>query len=273
MSEYFLKKPTLFWSLMVAIIIGGIYSFNNMPKLEDPEISIKQAKVILVYPGATAHDVELEVTSVMEEALRAMPNIRNISSESSDGMAIITTELELTVEEKDVQQYWDLLRRKVNDAASSLPSGCRQPMVVDDVSDVYGMFFALSGKGYSNVELNKYAEYIRRNLLSVKGVKRVTISGNRQECIDVTLPKEYLSRNGVTATQIMSAIDAGNKDISAGKYDENDRMLQLRVSDKIKSEDDISNLVIKTTSGERVRLGDFAKIERIYRPTDWRFLG
>lgn len=264
MSEYFLKKPTLFWSLMVAIIIGGIYSFNNMPKLEDPEISIKQAKVILVYPGATAHDVELEVTSVMEEALRAMPNIRNISSESSDGMAIITTELELTVEEKDVQQYWDLLRRKVNDAASSLPSGCRQPMVVDDVSDVYGMFFALSGKGYSNVELNKYAEYIRRNLLSVKGVKRVTISGNRQECIDVTLPKEYLSRNGVTATQIMSAIDAGNKDISAGKYDENDRMLQLRVSDKIKSEDDISNLVIKTTSGERVRLGDFAKIERGY---------
>ena len=70
LSTYFIKRPTLFWSLMVAIILGGIYSYSKMPKLEDPEISIKQANVVVLYPGASAHQVELEAVSILEEALR-----------------------------------------------------------------------------------------------------------------------------------------------------------------------------------------------------------
>lgn len=86
LSKYFIKRPTLFWSLMVAIILGGIYSYSKMPKLEDPEISIKQANVVVLYPGASAHEVELEAVSVLEEALRSMPEVNYISSESSNGM-------------------------------------------------------------------------------------------------------------------------------------------------------------------------------------------
>ena len=75
LSKYFIKRPTLFWSLMVAIILGGIYSYSKMPKLEDPEISIKQANVVILYPGASAHEVELEAVAVLEEALRSMPAV------------------------------------------------------------------------------------------------------------------------------------------------------------------------------------------------------
>lgn len=263
-SEYFIHKPTLFWSLMVAIMLGGIYSYQQMPKLEDPEISIKQANVVIPFPGATAHEVELEATSVIEEALRAMPEVRSIESESTDGMGMVKVEMQMTVEESQIQQYWDLLRRKVNDVAASLPSGCRTPIVVDDVSDVYGMFYALSGDGYSNAELTRYAEYLRRNLLGVSGVKRITLYGNRPECINIFLSKDYLSRNGMTAMQIMTAIDGGNTNVSAGKYEESSNMLQLRIDQKIRNEQDVADLIIKTAGGEQVRLGDMARVERGY---------
>ena len=249
---------------MVAIVLGGIYAYQKMPKLEDPEISIKQAKVAIPYPGASAHEVELEATSVIEEALRSMPEVRSITSESSNGMGMITLEMQITVEESKIQQYWDLLRRKVTDASVNLPAGCRTPIVFDDVSDVYGMFFALSADGYTNAEMTRYAEYLRRNLLGVTGVKRVTLFGTRQECINITLPKENLARNGITTTQIMSAIDGGNKSVNAGKYETGTDMVQLRISDKIKNETDIENLLIKTTGGEQVRLADIAQIERGY---------
>ena len=120
LSKYFIKRPTLFWSLMVAIILGGIYSYSKMPKLEDPEISIKQANVVVLYPGASAHEVELEAVSVLEEALRSMPEVNYISSESSNGMGLVTVEMKMTVPESQVQQYWDLLRRKVNDVSAML---------------------------------------------------------------------------------------------------------------------------------------------------------
>lgn len=263
-SEYFIHKPTLFWSLMAAIILGGIYAYQQMPKLEDPEISIKQANVIIPYPGATAHEVELEATAVIEEALRAMPEVRSIESESTDGMGMVKVEMQMTVEESQIQQYWDLLRRKTNDVAANLPAGCHTPIVIDDVSDVYGMFYALTGDGYTNAELTRYAEYLRRNLLGVNGVKRITLYGNRPECINIYLSKDYLSRNGMTAMQIMSAINGGNSNVSAGKYEESNNMIQLRVDQKIKDEQDVADLIIQTAGGELVRLGDMARVERSY---------
>ena len=105
LSKYFIKRPTLFWSLIVAIILGGIYSYSKMPKLEDPEISIKQANVVVLYPGASAHEVELEAVSVLEEALRSMPEVNYISSESSNGMGLVTVEMKMTVPESQIQQY------------------------------------------------------------------------------------------------------------------------------------------------------------------------
>ncbi len=264
LSKYFIKRPTLFWSLMVAIILGGIYSYSKMPKLEDPEISIKQANVVVLYPGASAHEVELEAVAVLEEALRSMPEVNYISSESSNGMGLVTVEMKMTVPESQVQQYWDLLRRKVNDVSAMLPSGCSTPMVIDDVSDVYGMFYALKAEGYDNREMTTYAEYLRRNLLGVNGVKRVTLFGSRDECINITLPKENLARNGMTATQIMTGIDAAHKTVEAGKYEAGNNRIQLRVSEQLKDEKDIENLLIKTMTGEQIRLGDIAQVERGY---------
>ena len=121
LTEFFVKRPTLFWSLMIGILIAGILSFLQMPKLEDPAVSVKQAMVIVPYPGASAHEVELKVAQTLEEELRALPNVKKIKSECQNGMATFTVEFQMTVLQKDLEQHFDLLRRKVNDSHSKLP--------------------------------------------------------------------------------------------------------------------------------------------------------
>ena len=166
-TEFFMKRPTLFWSLMAGILLAGVLSFIYMPKLEDPAVPVKQAMVIVPYPGASAHEVELNVAQLMEDELRALPDVKKIKSDCQSGMAMITVEFKMTVLTEDLEQHFDLLRRKVGDISAKLPAGCYDPVVLDDMMDVYGIFYSLSGDGYDYPELMKYAKYLRRELLAV----------------------------------------------------------------------------------------------------------
>lgn len=259
-----MKRPTLFWSLMTFILIAGVLAFLQMPKLEDPAVSVKQAMVIVPYPGATAHEVELKVAQTMEDELRALPNVKKIKSECQNGMATITVEFQMTVLQKDLEQHFDLLRRKVNDSRSRLPQDCYDPIVIDDMMDVYGIFYAFTGEGYSYPELYKYAKLIRRELLGVKGVKRILITGNRDEVIQITLSKEKIARNGIIPTQIMMSLQNAGKTVNAGSYQNDSDRLPLHVSSAVTDEKDIRNLLIRTPQGKTIRLGDIAQIERTY---------
>lgn len=259
-----MKRPTLFWSLMTFILIAGVLAFLQMPKLEDPAVSVKQAMVIVPYPGATAHEVELKVAQTMEDELRTLPNVKKIKSECQNGMATITVEFQMTVLQKDLEQHFDLLRRKVNDSRSKLPQDCYDPIVIDDMMDVYGIFYAFTGEGYSYPELYKYAKLIRRELLGVKGVKRILITGNRDEVIQITLSKEKIARNGIIPTQIMMSLQNAGKTVNAGSYQNESDRLPLHVSSAVTDEKDIRNLLIRTPQGKTIRLGDIAQIERTY---------
>lgn len=259
-----MQRPVLFWSLMAAILVAGVLSFVQMPKLEDPAVSAKQAMVVVPWPGASAHEIELEVAQLMEDELRALPDVNKVKTECRNGSAMFTVEFRMTVPEKELEQYFDLLRRKVNDAAARLPQGCYSPIVVDDMMDVYGIFYALTADGYDYPEMYKYAKYIRRELLSVKGVKRINIIGNRDEVINIILSKEQITRNGIVPTQIMSALQTAGKKVNAGKYRSGDENIALYVGSSVESEEDIRNMLIQTLDGKRIRLGDIARVERTY---------
>lgn len=263
-TKFFIERPTLFWSLMVGIIIAGVLAFIEMPKLEDPAVATKQAMVVAMYPGASAHDVELEVAQLLEDELRNLPDVKKVKSECQPGMAMITVEFKMTVLLSELEQHFDLLRRKVNDVAGRLPQGCYAPMVIDDMMDVYGIFYSFSGDGYDYPELYKYAKKLRRELLGVNGVKRVNIVGNRDEVINIILPKEKLSRNGIIPTQVMMSLQNADKKVAAGDYNSGSDRLQLRVADCVEDEKDIANLLISTFDGKQIRLGDVATIKRAY---------
>lgn len=262
LTEAFIKNPGLFWSLMIGIIVAGIYAYFNVPKLEDPAVCGKQAQVIIVYPGASAHQVELKAAQVVEDGLRTLPDVHEMRTECYNGMAMITVEFEMTVLNKDLEQHFDLLRRKTSEAR--LPQGCYAPIVVDDMMDTYGIFYGLKSDGYSYPEMERYAKMLRREILSVKGVKRVNIVGQRDEVINISLSKEKLSRNGLIPTQIMMALQNVGKEVNAGKYRSGGDLLQLRVGGRMDNEHDISNMMLKTADGKLFRLGDVADVHRTY---------
>ncbi|MBO6117875.1 MAG: efflux RND transporter permease subunit [Bacteroidales bacterium] len=263
-TKFFMNRTVLFWSLMIGILIAGVLAFVQMPKLEDPEVTIKQAMVVVPYPGATTHEAELKVAIPMEDALRTLPKVTKIKSECQNDMVMITVEFDMAVPLDEIEQYFDLLRRKVNDVKTILPQECYDPVVLDDMMDVYGIFYALTGEGYDYTELEQYAKYIRRELLTVKGVKRVTIAGTRSEVIDIIIPKDKIASNGIIPTQIMMCLNSAGKVVNAGNLQIGDTRLKLIVSDAVKNEEDIRNLKINTTDGSVIRLGDIAKVKRTY---------
>ena len=259
-----MRRPTLFWSLAVFVILAGVLSFIQMPKLEDPAVAVKQAMVVVPYPGAGAHQVELEVAQLMEDELRNLPDVKKIKSESKNGMAMLTVEFQMTVLLEDLEQHFDLLRRKVDDLKPRLPQGCYDPVVVDDMMDVYGIFYAFTGDGYSYPELYQYARLLRRELMNVKGVKRINIVGNRDEVINIVLSKDKIARNGVLPTQIMMALQNAGKTVNSGDYQTGGDRLHIRVGEAVKDEEDIRRLLIGTFDGKQVRLGDVAQVERAF---------
>lgn len=264
LTAYFMHRPVLFWSFMAAIIVAGVLSFVQMPKLEDPAVSAKQAMVVVACPGASAYDMEQNVALLMEDALRALPNVNKVKTECQNGMALFTVEFQMTVLNRDLEQHFDLLRRKVYDVSARLPQGCYDPVVVDDMMDVYGIFYAFTADGYTYPEMYRYARYLQRELQQVKGVKRINVVGNRDEVIRIVLSKEQVARNGIIPTQIMSVLQSVGTTVNAGKSQRGDERIALYVNDAVRNEDDIRNLMLQTTDGKSVRLGDVARVERTY---------
>jgi multidrug efflux pump subunit AcrB len=262
--KFFLERRTLFWSLMAGIIVMGILSYRSMPKLEDPAVAIKQASVIVMYPGADAHRVELDVAQVMEDNLRTLPDVKKIKTECIDGRATFNVEFLRETPMTEIEQHFDMLRRKVNDTKPKLPQGCMDPVVIDDMMDVYGIFYAFTGDGYEYSELEKYAKLIRRELLTVKGVKRINIGGTRSEMIDIEFSAEALARNGLMPTMIAQALQSSTKCIDAGKIEQGEDRLSVDVTEGAATVDEIRNILIDTPEGKKVRLGELAKVSRVY---------
>ena len=136
LTEYALNNRALVKFFIAVLVIGGIFAFQAMSKLEDPEIKVKQAMIVTVYPGASAHQVELEVTDVLEKSIRSMGSIDHVESKSMADLSMITVELESTIAGDEIEQKWDILRRKVADVQGKLPDGVSPSVVMDDFGDV-----------------------------------------------------------------------------------------------------------------------------------------
>ena len=264
LTAFFMQRPRIFWSLVVAILVAGVLAYVQMPKLEDPAVSAKQAMVVVAWPGASAHQMELEVAQLVEEELRALPHVKKVRTECQNGTAVFTVEFLMTVLNRDLEQHFDLLRRKANDLTPRLPQGCYAPVVIDDMMDVYGVFYALTGEGYDYGELYRYAKFLRRELLDVKGVKRVTLAGQRDEVVNIVLSREQLARNGVVPAQIISALQAAGKVVNAGRVQTGSGRIAVYVDSAVKDEAGLRDFLIQTMDGRTLRLGDIARIERAY---------
>ena len=267
-SKWAFQNRNLVYFLVAVLLLGGVYSCYEMSKLEDPEVKVKLAMVVTTYPGASAHQVELEVTDVLEKKIRTMGNIDNVESYSYNDLSIIQIELLSTVKDEDVEQCWDMLRRKVSDACALLPPGASTPMVKDDFGNVYGMFYALTGDGLTGRELSDYAELIKREVSDLEGVDRVELYGTRPECINISLLQDRMANLGVKPAEVLATLNGQNKTTYTGYYENGDNRIRVTVNDKFKTVDDIGNMLIQGHDDDQLRLRDIARIEKSYeKPT------
>lgn len=263
-SKWAFKNRNLIYFLVAVLILGGGYSCYEMSKLEDPEVKVKLAMVVTTYPGASAHQVELEVTDVLEKSIRNMGNIDNVESYSYNDLSIIQIELTTITQDDEVEQCWDMLRRKVNDARSLLPEGAGEPAVKDDFGNVYGMFYALTGDGLSDRELADYAELIKREISETKGVDRVELYGKRHECINISLLQDRMANLGIKPAEVLATLNGQNKTTYSGYYKNGDNRIRVTVSDKFKTVEDIGNMIIQGHDDDQLRMRDIAQIEKGY---------
>ncbi|MDR1416759.1 MAG: efflux RND transporter permease subunit [Prevotellaceae bacterium] len=263
-GKWALSNRKLVNFLMIALVVGGVFSFYSMNKLEDPEIKVKLAMIVTTYPGASAHQVELEVTDMLEKSIRSMKEVESVTSRSMNDVSIITVNLSTLVKNENVEQHWDILRRKVGDVADKLPEGAGKPVVMDDFGDVYGIFYALTSDGFPDDELGRYAELIKREVQSVDGVAQVNIYGQRDKCIDIELYEDRMATLGVHPAEALLTLGGQNKTVYSGYYESGGKRLRISVNDKYKTVGDIENLLLQGHENDQLRLRDIARVTESY---------
>ena len=263
MTEYALKNKVVIYFILLLVLVGGTVSYFHMGKLEDAVFTIKTALVVTVYPGASPHEVEQEVTEVIERAVMEMDNIKEIYSTSSAGYSVVQVDIDQALANEDMPQQWDILRKKVQDVLSTLPQGAKTPMVIDDFGDVYGMFYAVTADGFSRQELHDYAEYLKRELLTVDQVGKITLFGDRTECVDIKIDDAKISELGINPGLIIQSLHAQTDIAPAGKIELAGKYVRVSGNMASQSIDELEKTIIRIGS-EQFYLGDIAKIEKSF---------
>ena len=177
-----IKNRVVTLVLTAVLLLAGASSYENMSRLEDPEFTIKDALVMTPYPGASAQEVEQQVSDYLEIAVQQLGQLDEVLSKSDRGLSTLTVSIKDNYDKETLPQVWDELRRKIGDAADSLPDGVGQPIVIDDYGDVYGVFVAVTADGYTYAELKDYIDILRRELLLVDDVGKIT-TGSTRKCV------------------------------------------------------------------------------------------
>jgi multidrug efflux pump subunit AcrB len=265
LAELTISNKTTSIVLTLALLVGGLLAFLDMPRLEDPEFTIKQALVITNYPGATPVEVTNEVTDVIESAAQQLGQLDKVTSINNPGQSIVTVEVKDQYDKHTLPQVWDELRRKVNDAQGQLPPGAGPSIVVDDFSDVYGIMLAVTGDGYSQQDLQDYVDYLRKQILLVDNVAKVTIWGQQQENVFVEISRARMSRMGISLDAVYETLSKRNLVVSSGNVRIGREYVEISPTGNIESVSSLGDLLIKDATGKNlVPLRDIADIQRGY---------
>jgi multidrug efflux pump subunit AcrB len=266
-AEWSIKRSTITWVLTFVFLVVGAMSFNGLSRLEDPAFTIKQIVVLTPYPGATPTEVMEEVTNVIGMAVQELGEVDWVESQSTRGFSMIKVNINSTLPKEAIPQVFDELRRKVNDYQSQLPPGAGPSIVNDDFGDTYGLYVAITGEGYTDMELYEYAKFLQRELLSVQDVKRIILYGNQPEVVYVEMRREKMSELGISQQDIYNALASKNLPSPSGYVTLGNEYIPVHPTGEFQSEKQFGDLLISSkgpNSQSLVFLKDVADIKRGY---------
>ncbi len=264
LGELSVGNNRIVFGAMLIMLVGGIAAYFNLGRLEDPEFTIKDALIITPYPGASADEVAKEISNPIERAVQQLGQLDRVESESSRGMSIVTARIKEQYHKDAIPQVWDELRRKINDVQPQLPPSVRgRSMVIDNFGDVYGIFLAISGEGYSLAELRRYAEFLRRELLLVQDVKKVELFAAPDEVVFLEISRRRLSQLGINEDQIYAKLQDRNIAADGGRVRVSGEHVPLDPRGSFRSAEDMLELIVGSDrSGRQILLKDVAGLAR-----------
>ena len=263
-AQFFIEQRITTLVLTVVMIGAGMVSYQGLSRLEDPEYTIKDALVITAYPGASAAEVEEEVSDKLETAVQKMGQLKRVVSKSDRGLSTLTVTIKDKFGAEKLPQVWDELRRKVGDAQGDLPPGAGTSLVVDDYGDVYGIFVAIYGEGYSYAELKDVVDMLRRELLLVKDVGKIDTFGERVEAVYVELNRDQMSQLGISEADIIAELRQKNVVANAGRVQVGPEFITISPTGGVTTVEQFESILISGDSNSQIYLRDIAEVRRGY---------
>ena len=261
LTELSLRHRTLVWYFIIVFTIGGIFAYESLGRMEDPAFTIRQMVISAAWPGATAEEMQEQVTDKLERRFQDTPGLKKIMSETRAGQTIIYLQLRDELDASQIRPTWRDVRNFGEDAKHDLPDGVYGPYYNDRFDDVYGSVYAITGADYSYEELRAMAEDARRRILAVPRVQKVVLVGEQRERIYVEIALERLAQLGIPPTAITDALSAQDAMMTSGTLETASDTVHLRASGVFKNIEDIRALPI-AANGKIFRLGDIASVER-----------
>lgn len=258
-ARFSIVNPIYTWIVILVCLLGGIWGFSSLGRLEDPAFTIKVAVVVTQYPGASAEEVATEVSEPIESAIQKMGEVKLIETMNQPGLSWITVEMEDHYDGSELPDIWTKLRNRVGEAA--LPSGATTPYVNDSFGDVYGLYYAITAPGFSDREINDLAEFLRKEVLSVDGVADAVISGAPNERIYVEPDLALSTSLGIPPAMMLAALANADEIVDGGSIQDDEGRTLIQRPDGSDSVSAIAALAVGV-SGQVVNLSDFANVYR-----------
>ncbi|WOT06730.1 efflux RND transporter permease subunit [Shewanella youngdeokensis] len=268
LAEYSIKNRVISWLVVALLLIGGTLSFFGLGKLEFPTFPIPQAVVNTVYAGASAEQVEEEVTVQLEKGILEIAEVKKITSYNSPGMSQILVELHETISTDEHTRVWASLRKKVEDLTPQLPPGTTTPQVFDEFGDVYGMLYNISSEDYPYSDIEDYADFLKRELVMLDGVAKISLAGQITKNVVIEIEPDKLSALGLDPNRLYTLLNNQNVVSNAGKLMIGEQSVRFHTTGELSNLAQLEALIISpATSDTLIQLGDIAKVSYQYDET------
>lgn len=263
LSEWALKHQTLVLYIMLMLTISGFLAYAKLGQSEDPPFTFKVMLVRTSWPGASAVEVEQQITDKLEKKIQEVPHLGYSSSYSRPGESMIFIVIKDDTFSKDIPEIWYQVRKKISDIRHTLPQSIESLTFNDEFSDVYGSMYALTGDGFDNFALKKQAEIIRAELLSTPDVGKVDFFGERKQRIFIELSNAKLSTLGVSTTTLINILQTQNAVVKGGTFDSPKERIRIEVSGRYNTVEDLREIRMRANNRD-FKLGDVARVYRGY---------
>ena len=264
LADWALRHKSIIYYFIAVLLTFGIFSFTHMGRMEDPDFTMRTMVVGVSWPGASPQQMSDQVTDKLEEKLRDLPGVDYTKSFTDGSKSVIYINLKEDLPSNKIRPAWEEARNMINDEWKSLPSGVQGPSINDRFDDVYGTIYALSGDEFSYEEKRQQAEDLKRQLLSVPNVKKITLIGVQEKSLDVTINKDKLASYQVSTQQLLTALKQQSAMVPAGMVNTDTNNVYLRINGVFDNVDAVKNMPIRINN-QTIRLGDIADVTMTYK--------